>query len=98
MASRMKKPTHIIRFVANEDGRVHLGQLASTNRDVGLDSVQGEIITAYEINGTIFNGEVTENALTVKHLLSPVSMEECNYIRCLGLNYKDHAKVSDQDH
>ena len=93
----MSKPTHIIRFVANEDGRVHLGQLADTNRDVGLDSVQGEIITAYEINGTIFRGEVTENALTVKHLLSPVSREECNYIRCLGLNYKDHAKVRDRD-
>lgn len=27
-------------------------------------------------------------------LLSPVSREECNYIRCLGLNYMDHAKVS----
>jgi hypothetical protein len=22
-----------------------------------------------------------------------VSREECNYIRCLGLNYGDHAKV-----
>lgn len=89
----MSKPTHIIRFVANEDGRVHLGQLADTSRDAGLDSIEGKEITAYEINGSIFNGEVTQNALTVKHLLSPVSKEDCNYIRCLGLNYQDHAKV-----
>ncbi|ENH73248.1 Fumarylacetoacetate hydrolase domain-containing protein 2 [Fusarium oxysporum f. sp. cubense race 1] len=25
-------------------------------------------------------------------LLSPVSREQCNYIRCLGLNYRDHAE------
>jgi len=89
----MSKPTHIIRFVANEDSRVHLGQLVDTSRDVGLDTVEGKTITAYEINGSIFDGEVTRNTLTVKHLLSPLSMENCNYIRCLGLNYKDHANV-----
>lgn len=90
----MTKPTHVIRFIANEDGREHLGQLVDTSRDVGLDSVEGRTITAYEINGSIFNGEVTQHTLTVKHLLSPVSREDCNFIRCLGLNYKDHAKVS----
>lgn len=88
----MSKPTHIIRFIAVEDGRVHLGQLTDTSRDVGLDSIQGTATTAYEINGTIFNGLVTENVLTVQQLLSPVSREDCNFIRCLGLNYKDHAK------
>jgi 2-keto-4-pentenoate hydratase/2-oxohepta-3-ene-1,7-dioic acid hydratase in catechol pathway len=25
-------------------------------------------------------------------LLSPISKEDCNYIRCLGLNYSDHAE------
>lgn len=92
--SNPSKPTHIVRFVAVEDGRVHLGQLTDTSRDVGLDSVAGTLITAYEINGSIFNGEVTQNVLTVKHLLSPISTEDCNFIRCLGLNYKDHARVS----
>ncbi len=28
----------------------------------------------------------------MSQLLAPVTREECNYIRCLGLNYKDHAK------
>jgi len=85
------KATHIIRFVANEDNRIHLGQLVDTSRDIGLDSVEGKEIKAYLINGSIFAAEVTEHVYTVKQLLSPVSQEDCNYIRCLGLNYKDHA-------
>lgn len=89
----MSKPTHIIRFIANEDNRIHIGQLVDTSRDIGLDSVEGKEIKAYKINGTIFSGEVTKQVYTVKQLLSPVSMEDCNYIRCLGLNYRDHAKV-----
>jgi 2-keto-4-pentenoate hydratase/2-oxohepta-3-ene-1,7-dioic acid hydratase in catechol pathway len=89
----MSKPTHIIRFVANEDSRIHIGQLVDTSRDVGLDSLEGKEIKAYLINGTIFSGEITQQVYTVKQLLSPVSVEDCNYIRCLGLNYMDHAKA-----
>lgn len=92
-SSNMPAATHIVRFVANEDSRIHIGQLVDTSRDVGLDSIEGRKIEAYLINGTIFDGEVTDKVYTVKHLLSPVSVEDCNYIRCLGLNYKDHAKV-----
>ena len=89
----MPAATHIIRFIANEDHRVHIGQLVDTKRDIGLDSVEGKEIKAYLINGSIFDGEVTDKVYTVKQLLSPVSMEDCNFIRCLGLNYMDHAKV-----
>lgn len=95
--ANMPAATHIIRFIANEDHRVHIGQLVDTKRDVGLDSVEGKEIKAYLINGSIFDGEVTDKVYTVKQLLSPVSMEDCNFIRCLGLNYMDHAKVSDCD-
>ncbi|KIW61309.1 hypothetical protein PV05_01447 [Exophiala xenobiotica] len=87
----MTKATHIIRFIANEDNRIHLGQLVDTSRDVGLDTFDGKKVEAYLINGSIFAPEVTSVVYTVKQLLSPVSTEDCNYIRCLGLNYKDHA-------
>ncbi|TQS31658.1 hypothetical protein Golomagni_08054, partial [Golovinomyces magnicellulatus] len=83
--------THLIRFKAVEDGQVHLGQLVDTSRDVGVDSVSGSTIKAYLINGDVFNGVVTDKVYTVSHLLSPIAREQCNYIRCLGLNYKDHA-------
>ncbi|KAK5272000.1 hypothetical protein LTR40_013919, partial [Exophiala xenobiotica] len=87
----MTKATHIIRFIANEDSRIHLGQLVDTSRDVGLDTFDGKKVEAYLINGSIFAPEVTSVVYSVKQLLSPVSTEDCNYIRCLGLNYKDHA-------
>jgi len=84
--------THLIRFVAEEDNQIHVGQLVDTSRDVGLDSFEGRKIEAYLINGSMFSGEVTKHVLTVKQLLAPIDREHCNYIRCLGLNYKDHAE------
>ncbi|KAF7563743.1 hypothetical protein G7046_g420 [Stylonectria norvegica] len=84
--------SHLIRFRAVEDGQDHIGQLVDTSRDVGLDSLSSTEIKAYLINGDIFNGTVTKKVLTVEALLAPVTQEQCNYIRCLGLNYKDHAE------
>ncbi|OZJ04426.1 hypothetical protein BZG36_02924 [Bifiguratus adelaidae] len=89
--------THLIRFVAKEDAKVHLGQLVDTSRDVGLDSIEGTEIKAYEIEGSIFDGKVTDKRLTVKQLLPPITREQCDYIRCVGLNYKDHAKEANLD-
>ncbi|KAH8585708.1 fumarylacetoacetate hydrolase [Bisporella sp. PMI_857] len=83
--------THLIRFIAHEDNQQHLGQLLDTSSDVGLNIFEGVVVKAYLIVGTIFDGQITETILTVKHLLSPIDRELCNYIRCLGLNYKDHA-------
>ncbi|CAL5874396.1 uncharacterized protein PFLUO_LOCUS8692 [Penicillium psychrofluorescens] len=83
--------THLVRFIAVEDSQVHLGQLVDPKRDVGRDSVNGVEIAVYVIEGTMFDGRVTKEVMHVKQLLSPVSREECNYIRCLGLNYMDHA-------
>lgn len=57
--------THLVRFVAVEDDQVHLGQLVDPTRDVGLDSNNGVPVYAFEIEGTIYNGKVTENTLQV---------------------------------
>ncbi|KAJ5936311.1 hypothetical protein N7454_005609 [Penicillium verhagenii] len=84
--------THLVRFVAVEDNQIHLGQLVNTTRDVGRDSVDGVKIAVKLIQGTIFDGQVTEEILHVKQLLAPVTAEQCSYIRCLGLNYMDHAQ------
>ena len=34
---------------------------------------------------------VTSNVLTVSQLLTPLSRDEVKIVRCLGLNYADHA-------
>lgn len=85
--------THLIRFIAEEDGQIHLGQVdASQHPDVGLAVEKGEKVTARLITGSAFDGVVTDRVLNVSRLLSPLSMDEIPVIRCLGLNYKDHAK------
>ncbi|KAK1226686.1 hypothetical protein PQX77_010330 [Marasmius sp. AFHP31] len=85
--------TRLIRFVAAETSRVHIGEPVDRNLDVGLASHNGQTIKAYEIIGSALDpaAQVTKNVLTVRTLLAPVSNEEVKYVRCLGLNYSDHA-------
>ncbi|KAL9075373.1 MAG: hypothetical protein Q9161_001750 [Pseudevernia consocians] len=85
--------THLIRFVAQDDGQIHLGQVdPKTYPDLGIASVEKKKIEAKLITGSIFDGQVTEKTMTVAQLLPPISVEETPIIRCLGLNYRDHAK------
>ncbi|KAK4996040.1 hypothetical protein LTR66_004265 [Elasticomyces elasticus] len=60
--------THLIRFIAVEDNKIHLGRLVDTKRDVGKDSFDGVESKAYLINGSIFTGEVTKHVLTIKQV------------------------------
>lgn len=85
--------THLIRFVANEDNETYLGQPVDVTRDLGLDLFEKRPVKAYPIQGNLFSGKVnTSFTLTVKQLLSPISRDQCNYVRCVGLNYTDHAE------
>jgi 2-keto-4-pentenoate hydratase/2-oxohepta-3-ene-1,7-dioic acid hydratase in catechol pathway len=85
--------THLIRFIAEEDGQIHLGNIdAKKYPDVGLSTFKGEKISAQLVSGSAFDGVVTSKTLTVKQLLPPIAMHEVPIIRCLGLNYRDHAK------
>ena len=60
--------THLIRFVAQEDNQIHLGQLVDPSQDVGLLSYKKEKIEAYLIIGSIFDGQVTKTKLTVSYV------------------------------
>ena len=63
--------THLIRFVAEETGQIHLGQIDSNEYpDVGLATMQGKKVVAKEISGSIFHGVVTDKLLTVKQVTS----------------------------
>ncbi|KAL3442836.1 hypothetical protein BJX65DRAFT_298735 [Aspergillus insuetus] len=84
--------THLIRFIAVEDGQIHLGQAVDTTRDIGQDCFNGVPVEVFRIEGSIYAGEVTEEVLHVQRLLSPIDPEGCSYIRCIGLNYKKHAQ------
>lgn len=84
--------THLIRFIAQEDGQIHLGQIdPKAHPDLGTATFEKRKITAHLITGSIFDGTVTPRTMTVSQLLPPISVDEVPLIRCLGLNYRDHA-------
>ncbi|KAL9623857.1 MAG: hypothetical protein Q9160_001849 [Pyrenula sp. 1 TL-2023] len=89
----MSQWTYLIRFIAVEDGQIHLGQLdPKATPDVGLATLSPDTpVRAKLISGSAFDGTVTERTMSVLHLLSPLSVSEVSIIRCLGLNYRDHA-------
>lgn len=61
--------THLIRFVAEEDGQVHLGNIDATKYpDVGLSTFNGESVLAKVVTGSIFDGVVTDRVLHVKQV------------------------------
>lgn len=66
---------------------------SSHSRAVGTAYRQKKQIKAYEILGSALDpsAQLTERQLTVKELLSPLSREQLGIVRCLGLNYSDHA-------
>jgi hypothetical protein len=68
-------------------------RIISHSNAVGLAAMRGTAIKAHEIVGSAVDpaANVTNTVLTVKQLLSPLSREEIKYVRCLGLNYADHA-------
>ncbi|KAJ7668142.1 hypothetical protein B0H17DRAFT_1088258 [Mycena rosella] len=85
--------TRLIRFIAAETSQVHIGQPLDAALDVGLAAHRGETIKAREIVGSALDpaASLSSTVLTVKHLLSPLAREEIGYVRCMGLNYADHA-------
>ncbi|KAA1466467.1 hypothetical protein DENSPDRAFT_811490 [Dentipellis sp. KUC8613] len=85
--------TRLIRFVAAETSLVHIGEPVDASLDIGLAFQQRKPIKAYEILGSAFDpaSQVSKNVLTVKELLAPLSRDQIPLVRCLGLNYADHA-------
>lgn len=56
----------VIRFIAEEDGQEHFGDINSKEfPDVGLATFEGKKVTANAIDGSIFDGKVTDRILTV---------------------------------
>ncbi|PIG83914.1 fumarylacetoacetate hydrolase [Aspergillus arachidicola] len=85
--------THLVRFISEEDGQVHLGEVdPSRYPDVGIAVLNGERIAAKLVTGSIFDGVVTNTVMHISRLLAPIGIEDVPIIRCMGLNYRDHAK------
>ena len=58
--------TRLIRFLAEEDGQIHLGEVdAKAYLNIGPAILNGEKITARLVRGSIFDGFVTDKCLHV---------------------------------
>lgn len=83
--------TRLVRF-EDDAGDVRLGQPADNDEDIGLAVASGKPVDVFLIQGDIYTGTVTNKKVRVKSLLAPISRQECSLIRCLGLNFREHAK------
>jgi hypothetical protein len=70
--------THLVRFIAEEDGQIHLGQVdAKRWPDIGLATFNGLKVEAKLVKGSIFDGVVTEKILhiaQVKAIIIPATI------------------------
>lgn len=71
-----ESPTHTDRLI--------VGQAIEKKVDVSVKVVAGNSALDYDAS---FTGEIK----TIDELLSPVSQIEAGTVRCVGLNYKEHA-------
>lgn len=78
----------LVRFLAR-DGRTYYGDAILPR---GVTDI-GKAKQARIIQGQIFgNHEVTDQVADIRLLLSPLAPEDVKTVRCLGLNYEQHAK------
>lgn len=58
--------THLVRFISEEDGQVHIGQVdAKEFPDVGLSIFNGEPVSCKVIKGSAFDGVVSNTTMRV---------------------------------
>ncbi|KAJ5638286.1 hypothetical protein N7490_008165 [Penicillium lividum] len=82
--------THLVRFLA-KDGQVYYGDAVLPSGVTDLSKVT----QAKVIQGDIFGQHrVTDKVADVRMLLSPLARKDIQTVRCLGLNYEQHAKES----
>jgi hypothetical protein len=60
--------SRLIRFVAEEDGHIHLGQVGEDILDVGIAAFEGIPISAKLIEGSLYDGVVSDTTMTVKQV------------------------------
>jgi hypothetical protein len=77
-----------VRFLA-KDGRTYYGDAILPQGVTDIAKVKQAKI----IHGQIFGKhDVTDQVADVRLLLAPLALEDVKTVRCLGLNYEQHAK------
>lgn len=72
---------------------VLIGQPVDSNVDVGVAVRKGDEVQVKLFSGSsvLDPGSPTDKVEVIERVLSPLSQQESGTIRCIGLNYKEHA-------
>ncbi|CVL08493.1 related to bifunctional 4-hydroxyphenylacetate degradation enzyme [Fusarium mangiferae] len=84
----------LVRFVPRSDASaILIGQPVSEDVDVGQALFNGEEVAVEVFSGksVLDPGENTGAKETIDRVLSPLAAGEVGTVRCIGLNYKQHA-------
>ncbi|KAK5049078.1 hypothetical protein LTR84_005501 [Exophiala bonariae] len=84
----------LVRFVPRSDSsKVLIGQPSDENVDVGLALRKGQDVSVDIFSGSsvLSPGKQTGSSAIIDRVLSPLAVSEVGTIRCIGLNYKQHA-------
>ncbi|KAK8011268.1 hypothetical protein PG990_010233 [Apiospora arundinis] len=85
----------LVRFAPKgKEGEVLIGQPVDSNVDVGKAVRHGEEVQVKVFSGdsALNPGSLTDRVETIARILSPLAPSEVGSIRCIGLNYVNHAK------
>jgi 2-keto-4-pentenoate hydratase/2-oxohepta-3-ene-1,7-dioic acid hydratase in catechol pathway len=77
----------------SDPSKVLLGEPTDDETDIGLAVREGKEVSLKTWTGTsvLAPGTVTGNTAIISKILSPLAAHEVGTIRCIGLNYKQHA-------
>ncbi|KAF5644081.1 bifunctional 4-hydroxyphenylacetate degradation enzyme [Fusarium sp. NRRL 52700] len=90
----------LVRFVPKSaPSSILIGEPVQASLDVGLASREGKdiAVTVFSGRSVLSPGSRTDHTESVERLLSPLAQEEVGTIRCIGLNYVQHAKEVKMD-
>lgn len=90
----------LVRFVPKSDSsKVLIGQPQDENVDVGVALRDGKEVQVDIFSGSsvLSPGSSSGETAIVERVLSPLTQNEVGTIRCIGLNYKQHAAEAKMD-
>ncbi|RDW85508.1 hypothetical protein BP5796_03833 [Coleophoma crateriformis] len=84
----------LVRFVPKSSTDILIGQPTDDSVDVGAAIIDSKDVpvTVFSGSSVLSPGEATSRTESIGRLLSPLSESEVGTIRCIGLNYVQHAE------
>ncbi|VUC30477.1 unnamed protein product [Clonostachys rosea] len=84
----------LVRFVGKDSAQILIGQPVKDELDVGIALRQGQDVVVEVFSGpsVLTPGIKTGRTESISKILSPLAQHEVGTIRCIGLNYNQHAK------